>query len=78
MLSGRSLVQIPAGPTLRVVFRKGNLSNSVFERRTSTGSGLFESLHGQWFGLNSQVNHLFKGGFPLSRNFNSFLILYCF
>ena len=36
-----------------------SLSNSVVERRTSTGSGLFAS-YGQWIGLNSRANRFYN------------------
>ena len=38
----------------------GSLSNSVFERRTSTGSGLFTSLGSGLVTKNPRVNNLHK------------------
>ena len=38
----------------------GSLSNSVFERRTSTGSRLFASLGSGLVTKNPRVNHLHK------------------
>ena len=72
MLKGKRLyfcfTSVAALKRLGLSFSLGSLSNSVFERRTSTGSGFFASLDSDWFKLTGKQKKLSNTNLLASRH----------